>query len=150
VLSHKIAFEPRSADENSIRACRYLYPPKALVFSDRLRSDSLNPSWEADGMRIAEAMRARRWNPSLSHRCFRMRTKDGSRIVREMPGLVFSLGPWLVCAPDTFRWDSSLNSTRPLYEHFMRRALPEIGYPQNKPPSNVVRHSSDSPHQSGQ
>jgi hypothetical protein len=57
-----------------------------------------------------------------------MRTKDRTGIVREMAAWVFSLGPWPVCAHHTFRWESSLDSTRRVYERFMRRALPGVGY----------------------
>ena len=34
-----------------------------------------------DVMRIAAAIRAHRWNPSLSHRCARMRTKDSKELI---------------------------------------------------------------------
>ena len=57
-----------------------------------------------------------------------MRTKDRSGIVQEMAAWVFTLGPWPVCAHHTFRWESSLDSTRRVYERFMRTALPGVGY----------------------
>jgi len=54
--------------------------------------------------------------------------KDRTGIVREMAAWVFSLGPWPVCAHHTFRWESSLDSTRRVYERFMPTALPGVGY----------------------
>jgi hypothetical protein len=57
-----------------------------------------------------------------------MRTKYRSGIVQEMAAWVFDLGPWPVCAHHTFRWESSLDSTRRVYERFMRKALPGVGY----------------------
>jgi hypothetical protein len=45
-----------------------------------------------------------------------------------MAAWVFDLGPWPVCAHHTFRWESSLDSTRRIYERFMRKALPGVGY----------------------
>lgn len=41
---------------------------------------------------------------------------------------IHTLAPWEVMATFTFRWQSSLDSTRRIFEKFMARKLPQISY----------------------
>ena len=49
-------------------------------------------------------------------------------LIREMGTWVHSLAPWKVFATHTFCWESSLWSSRRVYERFMRQALPGVSY----------------------
>lgn len=57
-----------------------------------------------------------------------MQSTLDEELVSEMAKWVNQLAPWPVCAHFTFKWEASLDSTRRLFERFMKRALPTVSY----------------------
>jgi hypothetical protein len=52
----------------------------------------------------------------------------GAELRLEMAGFVDGLAPWQVIAHQTFPWEASLDSTRRIYERFMRTRHRDVDY----------------------